>query len=235
MVLLERERERDQLAAVVEEARAGDGQVLIVDGSAGVGKPRLLEEARVLADAMGVMVLSARGGELERDFSFGIVRGLLEPVLARASPRERGGLLSGAARLAKPLFAGAPEQGVASPDAAHATLHGLYWLVANLSQKRPLLLAVDDVHWADDPSLRFLLHLARRLEGLSVAVLVAIRPGETRSQPELARQLVLEARRGGAQVRAGGGDPRYRGEYRRRRGARQGNYQRGSLARGGFR
>ena len=195
MVLLERERERDQLAAIVEEACAGDGQVLIVDGSAGVGKTRLLEEARLLADAMGVMVLSARGGELERDFSFGIVRGLLEPVLARASSRERAGLLSGAARLAKPLFAGAPEQGVASPDAAHATLHGLYWLVANLSQKRPLLLAVDDVHWADDPSLRFLLHLARRLEGLSVAVLVAIRPGETRSQPELARQLVLEARR----------------------------------------
>jgi predicted ATP-dependent serine protease len=84
MVLLERERERDQLAALVEEACAGDGQMLIVGGSAGVGKTRLLEEARVLADAMGLMVLSARGGELERDFGFGIVRGLLEPVLVRA-------------------------------------------------------------------------------------------------------------------------------------------------------
>jgi DNA-binding CsgD family transcriptional regulator len=194
-VLLERERERGQLAAHIAEACAGDGQLLIVDGSAGMGKTRLLEEARALADAAGVEVLSARGGELERDFSFGIVRGLLEPVLVHTSAREREVLLSGAARLAEPVFAAAPEQVVGSPDAAHATLHGLYWLVANLSQQGPLLLVVDDVHWADDPSLRFLLHLARRLEGLSVAVLLAIRSGETRSRPELARQLALEARR----------------------------------------
>jgi AAA ATPase domain len=195
MVLLERERERDRIASHVEEACAGDGQVLIVDGSPAVGKTRLLEEARVLADATGVAVLSARGGELERDFSFGIVRGLLERVLVRASARERKVLLSGAARLAEPVFATSPEQRVASPDAAHATLHGLYWLVANLFQRGPLLLMVDDVHWADDPLLRFLLHLARRLERLSVALLLAIRSGETRSQPALARQLALEARR----------------------------------------
>jgi AAA ATPase domain len=196
MVLLERERERDQLAAYIEEACAGDGQVLIVDGSAGVGKTRLLEEARVLADATGVTVLSARGGELERDFSFGIVRGLLEPVLVRSSGREREVLLSGAARLAEPVFAAAPEQGVASPDAAHATLHGLYWLVANFSQRGPLLLTVDDLHWGDDPSLRFLLHLARRLEGLSVALLLAIRSGETRLESLGSRpQVVLPGRR----------------------------------------
>ena len=111
MLMLERERERDQLAAHLEEACAGDGEVSIVDGSAGVGKTRLLEEARVLADARAVAVLSARGGELERDFSFGIVRGLLEPVLVRASAREREVLLSGAARLAEPVFAAAPGRG----------------------------------------------------------------------------------------------------------------------------
>jgi DNA-binding CsgD family transcriptional regulator/tetratricopeptide (TPR) repeat protein len=194
-VLLEREREREELVRLVDEARSGEGRVLMVQGAAGAGKTRLLEEARVLADANGVDVLSARGGELERDFSFGIVRSLLEPALARASPREREELMSGAARLAEPVFAVAPERQPASLDAAHATLHGLYWLVANLSQRAPLLLTVDDLHWADEPSVRFLLHLARRLDGLSVAVLLAIRTSEAGTDPELARQLALEARR----------------------------------------
>ena len=51
------------------------------------------------------------------------------------------------------------------------------------------------MHWADEPSVRFLLHLARRLDGLSVAVLLAIRTSEAGTDPELARRLALEARR----------------------------------------
>jgi len=41
-------------------------------------------------------------------------------------------------------------------------VHGLYWLTAGIAQRAPLLLAVDDLHWADQPSLRFASHLARR-------------------------------------------------------------------------
>ena len=47
-----------------------------------------------------------------------------------------------------------------------ATLHGLYWFVAGLCSGAPTLLAVDDTHWSDLPSLRFLAYLARRLDGL---------------------------------------------------------------------
>jgi DNA-binding NarL/FixJ family response regulator len=60
-------------------------------------------------------------------------------------------------------------------------LHGLYWLTVNLADGRPLLIAVDDAHWADEPSLRWLAYLAPRLEGAAVALLVALR----RVQPVL--------------------------------------------------
>jgi len=57
-------------------------------------------------------------------------------------------------------------------------LHGLYWLTVNLADSGPLLIAVDDAHWADQPSLRWLAHLAPRLEGAAAALLVAYRPAE---------------------------------------------------------
>jgi predicted ATPase len=53
----------------------------------------------------------------------------------------------------------------------------LYWLTAGLAAEAPLLLVVDDAHWVDEASLRWLVYLARRLEGLAVAVVVATRPG----------------------------------------------------------
>ncbi len=57
-------------------------------------------------------------------------------------------------------------------------MHGLYWLVVNLAASRPLLIAVDDAHWADEPSLRWLAYLAPRLEGLAAGILVALRQGD---------------------------------------------------------
>ena len=57
-------------------------------------------------------------------------------------------------------------------------LHGLYWLVVNLAARGPLLIAVDDAHWADEASLRWLAYLARRLDGLAAGLLVALRPGD---------------------------------------------------------
>ena len=72
-------------------------------------------------------------------------------------------------------------------DTSFAVLHGLYWLAVNLADRRPLLIAVDDAHWADEPSLRWLAYLAPRLEGLALALLVALRPGEPAStEPSLA-------------------------------------------------
>ena len=55
-------------------------------------------------------------------------------------------------------------------------LHALYWLVVRLGERRPLVLVVDDAHWADVPSLRFLAHLQPRISELPVGVVVGARP-----------------------------------------------------------
>ena len=57
-------------------------------------------------------------------------------------------------------------------------MHGLYWLTANLAERAPLLLAIDDAHWADEPSLLFVAYLARRIESLPVALVIGTREAE---------------------------------------------------------
>jgi len=79
---------------------------------------------------------------------------------------ERAELFSGAAGLAAPLFGESGLDEAPAGDVSFAILHGLYWLAANAALSRPTLLLVDDVHWADAPSLRWLSYVARRLEGL---------------------------------------------------------------------
>jgi DNA-binding CsgD family transcriptional regulator len=138
-----------------------------------------------------VTVLAARGGELERDFGFGIVRQLLESRVAGAAEEERDRVLAGAAGLAAPVFTAADVQDN-SGDVTYATLHGLYWLVANLAERAPLVLSVDDAHWADAPSLRFLDHLAHRLDGLPVLIALTARSGTAAHREDL-RSLALEA------------------------------------------
>jgi tetratricopeptide (TPR) repeat protein len=192
--LLERDDELVELDRLLADARGARGRVALIEGPAGIGKTRLLQEARERASANGMTVLTARGGELERDFGFGVVRQLFEPELSRVAAPERRQLLAGAAGLAEPVFAVRADAQGDGGDPPHGVLHGLYWLVVNLSERAPLLVAIDDAHWSDGASLRFLIHLARRLDGLPVVIALATRTGEDSGQPELLRGLVLEAR-----------------------------------------
>src|SRR5438046_7785281 len=99
LCLLEREAELAALEALLAAARLGDGRLVVVEGSAGIGKTRLLAEARALAIAAEFEVLTARGGELEGEFAFGIVRQLFEAPLGSATTEIRAELLAGAAGL----------------------------------------------------------------------------------------------------------------------------------------
>ena len=187
--LLEREREVVRIEDFLDRVRRGSGGQLIVAGPAGIGKSSLLAAARERAADLDVMV--ARGGELERDYGFGVVRQLLEPRLRRAPEAERAELLGGAAALAGPVVAGSATT-PAGPDAGFAVTHGLYWLVDNLARRGPALLVVDDAHWADLDSLRFLLFLARRLDGVAAGVLCGWRTDEPASPKELLEGLSAE-------------------------------------------
>jgi DNA-binding CsgD family transcriptional regulator len=190
-LLLERDRELERIGECLQRARQGRGGALVVEGPAGIGKTALLAVARDVAEGEGFRVLRARGAELEREFAFGVVRQLVEPVLAGASEEERSQLFDGPPGVAARLL-GLPGlgDGVATaapiaPDPSFAVLHGLYWLCANLTAQHPLALVVDDAHWADGASLRFLAFLLPRLEELHAAVLVGTRPAEGGESREL--------------------------------------------------
>jgi DNA-binding CsgD family transcriptional regulator len=209
--LLERERE----LAAVDELLKGARGVLVVEGGVGVGKTSLVDCACRRAARAGFEVLRARGSELEAEFAFGVVRQLFERRIARAEPNDRDALLAGPAHAARPLLLGELAEDSAF-DTSFAVLHGLYWLVANLADRRPLLIAVDDAHWVDEPSLRWLAHLAPRLEGLSVVMLVALRPADPAAarasalalgaESAIIRPGLLSERAVGAVVRARLGD-----------------------------
>ena len=181
--LLERERELGALDALIEEAAAGHARLALIEGPAGIGKTRLVAEARRRAAEAGLRVLAGQGGELEREFPFGVVRQLLEPGVLE----DEALALAGAAGPARAVFdlAGGREGGEAGADPSFASLHGLYWVIVNLSEQGPLLLTVDDLHWSDPPSLRFLAYLRRRLEGLPVLVVCSLRPSQLGGNPAL--------------------------------------------------
>ncbi|MGH8166311.1 MAG: AAA family ATPase, partial [Woeseiaceae bacterium] len=177
--LLEREGELAELRHALNEAQQGRGRIVLVEAPAGLGKTSLLSATIESAAAAGFCCLRARASELERDFAYGCVRQLLEPVIARASDAERQHLLDGAAVLSKPLFtAGNLQASAPSADSTYSVLHGLYWLLNNLAGTTPLLLCIDDLHWADAESLRLINYLAPRLDGLPLIVLTAARTGE---------------------------------------------------------
>jgi len=170
--LVERDAELAALAALLRNARAGEGGVLLLQGPPGIGKTALLDAAAGMAS--GVSVLRGRGGEVERELSFGLVRELFEPVMRAAPATSRRRWLSGAAGAASAVLGEVPE---GEADAAAVTF-GLYWLLAAIAEERPVLLIADDLHWCDPSSLRWLVYLARRIEGVPVALLAAARPAE---------------------------------------------------------
>src|SRR5829696_3303541 len=177
--LLERDRELAELDRALGDAQDGDGRILLVEAPAGLGKTTLLRTTSRRAAAAGFETLHARASELERDFAYGCVRQLLEPPVARASDAEHDRLFDGAAALSHPLFAPTGAALAApSADGAFSIQHGLYWLLNNLASATPALLVIDDLHWADTESLRFLNYLAPRLEGVPAAVVASTRPGE---------------------------------------------------------
>jgi DNA-binding CsgD family transcriptional regulator len=193
--LLERDAALARIDQRLRDAIAGRGSLLLLEGPAGIGKTRLVLAAGQRGRELGLARLSARGSELERDFAYGLVRQLFEAPLVAASPSERAQLLAGAAGRAGALFGlAAPHDDAAGAllDPSFAILHGLYWLGANLGRRSALLLSIDDAHWADQPSLRFLHYLGRRLEELPIAIVAAARPAESSEASPLLAALAAD-------------------------------------------
>ena len=101
-----------------------------------------LERPAERAAEAGFTYLRARATELERDFAYGNVRQLLEPVVAKPPGLERDRLFEGAVVLSKSPFVATGARH-ASSVTSRSMPHGLYWLLNNLAEKGPVVLALD--------------------------------------------------------------------------------------------
>ena len=181
--MLDRESELEVIRTAISTASTGSGSALIVEGVAGIGKTRLLAQGCALGARAGLRILRASCGEFEAAYPWGMVRQVFDCIVRDDSAVGPRRFLRDAGRLALPALGLGVAAGGGKDD-EFALLHGLYWLTADMTRESALLIAVDDLHWSDRPSLRFAAHLIRRLEGLPVLLMMSARPPRPTGQRE---------------------------------------------------
>lgn len=187
--LHEREAQLREVASACAQAEAATGSTIVFRGPPGIGKTALIQAAAAEGMRRGFRTFTARGGSIERHEAFGVVRELFTPGLAALSPDALDELRQGPGREAIALLLREERPHRTAPD---SVAYGLYWLLSTFAQQQPIVVAVDDVHWADPPSLRFLGFLAGRVEELSLVLVIAVRSGDP-PVDQLALERVLDA------------------------------------------
>ena len=199
-----REPERAELARLLEGASRGQGSLVLIGGEPGVGKTRLTEEAGSDAAAKGFRVLVGRCYEIEGAPPYVPFVEILEQALAAAPSPETFRALLGddAPEVAKLLprlrriFPDIPPALELPPEQErHYLFNSLRDYLARTAAGRPLVLVLDDLHWADEGTLLFLEHLAERIPRLAVLAVGTYRDTEVTPDHRLARPLEQLLRR----------------------------------------
>ncbi len=195
--LWERDAELAAVSKAVDALRddsspSGPGSLLVFSGEAGIGKTALLAETRRIAEKRGCTVWSARAGEVVTSVPFNVVRQLLQPALVSLMPEEAREYLGDWYDVAGPAL-GITEPGERQAD-PRGVCDGLVVAVTRLAKREwPLVLLIDDVHWADRETLRWLAAFVERLDDLRVLVMVACRPGEVTGESARLLDLIAAA------------------------------------------
>lgn len=168
--LYERTEEISAIDAALDHLGKGRGSCLVLEGRAGCGKSTLMDYAVERGRERGARTWVVRARHLASAAPFEVLRRLLGPAVDEAGGVEA---LDGAARFAIPLF-------TPGADLSQGVDYGCQWLIAWLAERSPLLLAIDDAHWADGASLRVLLDVQTDISAQSVTMLVASRPVENK-------------------------------------------------------
>ncbi|WP_428956737.1 helix-turn-helix transcriptional regulator [Streptomyces sp. cg35] len=165
------------------------GALLAVAARAGLGKTTLLAEVRRRAAAKGCTVLYARGGEQEQGVAFHVARQLVQPQLAGLPETELRARLGSWYAIVGPALGLCAATDGAPPD-PQGLRDGLDWVLTHLAvQRAPMVLVLDDAHWADPESLGWLAAFAPRAEELPLLLVVAYRPEELPDHAEALRGL----------------------------------------------
>ncbi len=172
--LVGRAAELAAVDAALDALAGGGAAALAVEGEPGIGKTRLLAELRARAEARGLLVLRGAAAEFERDLPYAIVIDALDAYVAAhaglAGREDLGAIL--------PAAAGSGLSAAPLPDEryrAHRAVAGLLEAVASGS---PLVLVLDDAHWADAASLELVAALLQRPPAAPVLIVAAFRPGQ---------------------------------------------------------
>jgi DNA-binding SARP family transcriptional activator len=187
-----------QIRGHLMAAREGRGQVVVIMGEVGIGKTRLAEEASMLGAMLGFTVAWGRAGEGEHELPYAPFS---EALRAYAAFRPRAALrreLAGAeaATILLPEIAARLGTPIATPLGNTGAERLRLWTAVNAwlaaaCESRPLLLILEDLHWADDGSLGLLYYLARRRHDLRLAVLITARPDM--NEGHTVRRLIRES------------------------------------------
>jgi DNA-binding CsgD family transcriptional regulator len=167
--LIEREQESAFLDGLVDRLREGGGAV-VIRGEAGIGKSALLHRVRLRAQAQGARPLATVGVESEAEFAFAGLHQLLRPVIGALArlPESQRQTLEAALGLGVDL----------KPDSFRVAV-AAFQLICEVADSVPLVLIVDDAQWLDRSTLSVIAFVGRRLEAEHVALVSAIRSGQS--------------------------------------------------------
>jgi len=180
----ERDRELEVLTEALKGAVAGAGCAHLVEGPPGIGKTTVLAAVVAAAEERGLLTLRVRGSELERSHPFGGARRLLA---SGALVGERSFHGPGAAARAVLEDLG-PARPSAQAEPGQARQLGLIAVIGSLIDEHgPIVIAADDAHLLDDPTLDLLTMLCLRLEELPLVLAIAARTDADDLRPALAR------------------------------------------------
>ena len=176
------------LHLLVEQAKQGEGHVVLISGEAGIGKTRLVHEAKTYAATQGFLLLQGNCFPTDLTYPYAPLLDLLRSLFAS---HPAATLATELERLALDLFPLLPEL---VPDQTTPLLplepeqekRRLFAVLANffihLSASSPLLLIIEDVHWSDSTSLDFLQYLTRRTASHPILLLATYRQDEMRAE-----------------------------------------------------
>ena len=172
--------ELDALEQALDELDRGRSGAVELVGEPGIGKTRLLRELALRAERRGQLVLYGSASELERDLPFSVFVDALDEYVRGIDPKQLAGLADDVrAELAHVLPSLTALAGGLEPALQHERYRShraLRALLERLAEATPLLLVLDDLHWADSASVELLGALLRRPPAAAVLMALARRP-----------------------------------------------------------